>query len=244
MSSSTGQQLGGQDPDRDFEHAVASCTIKTATEAGGRPYVRPSRLYEWWQGETTFNEQPTTQATRLLHHVYRNWSAHSHSVTMTRDTLFGNNPCIIIFSILLEIGWGDLIHRFRNFEKFDKSLPFRKSDLESYIREMATRPHRLRRRIPNPDDVSAKFFEAQWKFCPVKFTGEEQDISSHSIIPIHRKELITEKGGTAKLFQIEVLSEFVVGNLREAAENFKYLPIDNPDGQGSVSYERKSLFRL
>lgn len=235
MTSNIGSQPIGHENLEDYKSALEKYTIQTSPDACSQSYVRVSKLREWWKSDTNFQGTTTSQATRWLDYAYRQWPVHSHFNHMSKDKLMGSNPCVLIFSILLEIGWGDLIHLFRLVKHgpLDDSLPFREPYLKFCFQKMSELVYQRPRDIP-VDIVSILFFQAQWKYCPAAFIGEFEHLEPLTIIPIHRKELISDKGGTAKLYQIEVLSEFVGGTLRQAAKDFEYTPMDNPDGLGSV----------
>lgn len=181
-------------------------------------------------------DESTSQATRVLQHVYPNRSDFSYSNLMSREKLLGSEPCIIIFSILLKIGCGDLIHLFSRLQKLDKSLPF--SDFES-LKALFSRMAGMRGAPLDPGDVAEAFFTEQWQFCPVKLGfADFHDHDINEIIPIHRMELISDKGGTAKLWQIEVLKEYVDVKLEEAVPTSEYTPDDDPENLGPVSRAR------
>jgi len=224
---------------RDFRNELGECTINTPDPpvACGRSYIRVSKLVEWWRSSTTLRGKPTTQATRLLDYAYREWREHSHSNSMTKEKLFGAYPCIIVFSILLKIGAGDFVHLLRALGKYDKDLPMEDPEtVRAYFRHMALMRERPRE-IPNCEQLAAAFYREQWQFCPVKFGfADYRYFNNHSyIIPIHKKEIITDKGGTAKLWQIEVLKEFVSDMLQKVVKTSQYTPEHDPDRLGAVS---------
>jgi hypothetical protein len=87
---------------------------------------------------------------------------------------------------------------------------------------------------PEAEKLAIKFNEVQWQFCPAKFELEMgRDFEKDRVIPICKKEIINTKGGTATLWQLEVLEEFVGDKLRETARNSRY---NNPNDRfGYVS---------
>jgi hypothetical protein len=221
---------------QDFRSALKGCTLETPDppDACGRSYVLISKLLEWWESAATFQGHSMTQASRLLHYAYRDVPYHSRY--MNREKLFDSPPCIIVFTILLKISCGDLVHLFRILQKFDKDLPIGIESLKSAFNRMATKRERPRD-ISNPDDLAAAFHKEQWKFCPVKFSLRDcPDFGPNHIIPIHKKEIISKKGGTAELWQIEVFKEFVAENLQGAVKSSEYTPEEDPDHLGAVSY--------
>ncbi|KAI9744665.1 MAG: hypothetical protein M1818_002194 [Claussenomyces sp. TS43310] len=207
----------------DFEAQLEGCTIKTPDPpiACGRSYVRVSKFTEWLGSEATLRGNTTTQTSRLLEYAYRNWPQHAR--TMTRAKLFDSeSPCIIIFCILLKVGWGELIHLFRKRQKVDKHLPIDLLSLKKIFGQIAQVPG-LPRPLLTPDELAAAFDREQWQFCPATFDlDEDPDFHRKRIIPIFRKEIINMKGGTASLWQVEVLEEFVGKRLREVVKTSLY----------------------
>lgn len=230
-----------------FQRRLAEYTI-TAPQpplACGRAYVRVSKLSEWLKSEVRLpNNNTTTQVSRLLEYAYQDWPGRGHARPMTREKLVvGDNRCCLIFCILVKIGWGNLIHLFRKLEKADHHLPIPLSTLKTTFGTMCNRyPAAFTTKTKDPDELAEKFDREQWQFCPAKFDLQEYpDFHEKRIIPILRKEKINSKGGTAILWQIEVLEEFVEKELREVMASSLY---DNPkDNLGPVSSTRLPLLR-
>jgi hypothetical protein len=222
----------------DFRNRLDEYTIHTPKPpvGCGRSYVRVSKLTEWLRSEVVLQGHHTTQASRLLEYAYHNWHGHGHAQSTNKAKLFnGENRCIIVFCILLKLGWGDLIHLFRSQQKLDKHLPIDLLGLKTTFAQIAKRPD-LPRPLTKPqaDDLAAAFDKEQWQFCPAKFDLDEYpDFHKNRIIPIYRKEKINMKGGTATLWQIEVLEEFVGDNLKEVVKTALYN--DDKDPLGPVS---------
>lgn len=85
----------------------------------------------------------------------------------------------------------------------------------------------------NSDTLAAAFDKEQWAYCPAIFKNDEYlDFHTNRIIPIFSKEQINTKGGTATLWQIEVLEEFVHESLRKVLETSVY--DDEEDQMGKV----------
>jgi hypothetical protein len=218
---------------KDFEIELRKCTIKTPDPplACGRSYVRVSKLITWLGSEAGLRGYHTTQATRLVEYAYTNWRGAARPIT--REKLFdGENRCILVFCILLKLGWGDLVHVFRRVESVDKHLPIPLSTLQGIFHQI--RAEDLRRAPPNLDQLAADFDREQWQFCPAKFDLEDcPDFHRNRIIPILKKAKINDKGGTATLWQVEVLQEFVGKKLQEVVQTSLY-NIDE-DHYGPVS---------
>ena len=223
---------------QEFMSKLAECTINTPEPpiACGRSYVRISKLVDWLQSEDTvlFRNYKTTRATILLGYAYHNWKGH---LPMSREKLFdGEYRCIIVFSILLKLGWGHLIHLFRNHQLVDSKLPIYDLVHLKQTLVMMKEQSELPDDVPaNPDEIAEAFDMAQYRFKPAVFQLEEFPTYNRKwIIPIHTKEKINEKGGTATLWQIEVLAEFVDDKLKDVVESSLYN--NEEDTLGPVSY--------
>lgn len=221
-------------PLTDFLRTLDKHTLTTAPEAGRRKYVRTIKLVGWWNSIVVVGRDTTTQAARLLEYAYRDKQQFRFS-NPTGDKTLGRHSSkakssILIFSILLELGHGDLIHYFQHRNRTDENLPIDRRELKDYFDEI-THDNRTN----DNETLAERFFEKQWKYCAVKFDGADfRSLERHAIIPIHRKELITGKGGTSTLWQIEVLSDFVGNELKAVASNSEYTPDEDPEGLGSV----------
>jgi len=140
------------------------------------------RLTEWLK-----NDVPS-RATSLLEYVY-NGNIYGE---MTKEKLFdGENRCIVAFFILLEMGWGDLIHLFKKFDKIGQRLPIDLPNVQKgflNIEKYLAKHEYLPRKVHSPDKLAAEFYEVQWKYCAAKFELEElYDCPKDRIVPIHKK---------------------------------------------------------
>lgn len=206
--------------------------------ACGRPYVRVSKLKKWLNSETDFRGDKTTQTTRLLEYAYRNWD---NVTPIDRSTLFQDgNPCILVFVILLTMDWGWLVHCFHSIHFSDAKLPIDLATLRTTFSEMADR-RILKRSDPSPEVLADLFNRNQWQFCPARFNGGYDEYwVKDRIIPIHKKVLISDKGGTAKLWQIAVLEEFIGKKLQQIVPHARY--DDKKDDLGPVSKIASDIF--
>lgn len=219
----------------DFRNELAHCTLYTPKPpiACGRPYVRVSRLAAWFSSPGRREDgSNTTQARRLLDYAYRHWREYGRTDPMPTQKLFDPSMgCICIFSILLEMDRGCLVHFFRRQQKFDHNLPIHVQDLNQIFYAML-KPAREHDIHFDPKVLAREFDDLQWRFCPAKFElGEEQIFLHQQVIPIIEKSKLSESGGTAVLWQIAVLEEFVADNLKAVVEKSRY---QEPDDQGYV----------
>jgi hypothetical protein len=114
----------------------------------------------------------------------------------------GTECCVVVFSILLDLGLG---HRIVDVRKSvaDCLLPL----------ELAALKDRLKG-LSDGDDLAIKFNEGQWKFSPAQFTADmDKNFFESHIIPICRRAYLNS-GGTATVWQISVQEEFVDDTLK------------------------------
>ena len=194
----------------------------TTTAVCGREFVFVQKLTEWLRSEAGNGGY---QSSRLLAAAYPDKDQTFWPIT--REELSdGSECCLLIFSILIELGCGTLIDEFSRREKFDRDLPIDLVWLKDNLEEM--RPQN-----GDADALADQFNTIQWKFCPAKFDlNMSRTFIQNRIVPICRKEAINEKGGTAQLFQIEIPEEFVGRRLREVVKSSRY---DHQEGNGPVS---------
>lgn len=204
----------------DFWTNLNTCMTKAFC---GRPYVRISKWTRWLRSKVRAGSYETTQASRLLGAAYKDIDTTTHPITK-EQLCDSKDGCLLIFSILLELERGDLIDSFWRREKLDKQLPMDLLSLKSLFESM---------RIFNWEQFAIDFDERQWKYCAAKLDlNRGRQYPENRIMPFCRRQEINSKGGTAQLWQIEVLEEFVEPRLREAVKNSRY---DPGDGLGPVS---------
>jgi hypothetical protein len=217
----------------EFDEQLGKCTLQTHHQACGRDYVRVQKLEEWWRSPALLREEITTQAARMLRYRYRNIKIDTFLKPDVDDILAeGNRSLLRVFSILCEMRRVRVIHHFQNKNLRDSNLPTRRSTLLDHFRDMASVGLVA---FSEYESLAHEFYSRQWKYCAeVIGAGDFREYEHDSIIPIHHKEEITDKGGTAKLWRIVILKEFVHENLQDASR--EYVPLgDKDDGQGPVS---------
>ncbi|KAK0114162.1 hypothetical protein ONS95_013663 [Cadophora gregata] len=206
---------------KDFQTNLASCTELAACK---RPYIRATKWRTWLKSKVSVKVEgknyETTQVSRLLDVAYRHLGKPTHPIN--RDHIcHPQHECLLIFSILLELGQGSLIHQFLRRDSVDKHLPFKLYELRNLFRDLG---------VTDPEQAAANFDKLQWKYCPAKldFHGTRQ-YPENRIMPFCRRKRINLKGGTAQLWKIAVLEEFVEEKLRKAVEDSRF---DDGDGLG------------
>ncbi|KAH8598325.1 hypothetical protein B0O99DRAFT_59113 [Bisporella sp. PMI_857] len=206
-----------------FDEQLAQCTMKAVCNGH---YVRTSVFIKWLQSKVPYRQHgeqvETSQANRLLYAAYRK-NIGNGVLPISVDALSNDkDQSLLVFSILFEIGLGHIIHGLMRLDKVDRHLPIPLYVLQETFREL---------HLADWEKSAARFNDKQWKFCPPQFElGKARDLRGNHVLPICRRKPINEqKGGTAKLLQIEVLEEFVGPNLRGAVKNSRY---EEKDGLG------------
>ena len=101
----------------DFYAQLEACTVKPETEGG--EFIQVQKLCFWMRARSADCGFVNTH--RLLKAVYGTGIRPIES-TCTQICKAGRDCCILIFSILLEIGLGKWIHRVQE-SVYDKDLP-------------------------------------------------------------------------------------------------------------------------
>ncbi|KAL8962851.1 MAG: hypothetical protein Q9193_000811 [Seirophora villosa] len=204
---------GLSDPDNDLRELKVKVESLTMEAVCQRSYVLVAELLQWLRSEVHPGNS-TTQAGRLLVAAY---GGNSILPSSTIRLLDKDNCCLLIFSILVLLGKGELVDRFQRVDTtgiLDKHLPIDHQQLREKFRAA---------QIPDADQLAAEFDKKQWMFCPAKFelhSGQEH--REPKILPICKKEEINKKGGIARVYQIEVKEEFVGDTLRRAVAFSRY----------------------
>lgn len=197
---------------RDFRDKVKSCEI---TGICGRPFIRVEKLKTWLSDNVV----------RLLEAAYR--SQDEPALPIDPDYV-RRNDSLLIFSILLQLDRGNLIHRFHMLGLGGNVfLPIDLSSLKARLGDLGIS-------AADADSLAERFDKQQWRYCPAKFRlNARRSYSPNHIIPISKKEAINDKGGTATVWQIEVLEEFVEERLRKVVPTSRFGEPD--DSLGYVS---------
>lgn len=215
--------------EHDHEAAVAAFKLQlkgcTTEDYLGRPYIRRSRLLAWFKSPVP-GHPGTTQAGRLLAAAYRD-RVNQPVQPITKEKLCdGEDRCLLVFSIFLELDRGQLINRFVRQGKVDKHLPITLADLKNTLTKMG--------HTRDLEELAVSFHSIQWRYCaPIFELNITRDFPRNQILPIRRKREIAT-GGTAQLWQIEVLEDFVGPQLRLAVQGSRY---DDPNDGLGYRYE-------
>ena len=191
----------------EFKAKLQECTT---TAVCGRSFVLVDKLTEWMKSEVNSGG---FQLSRLLAAAYP--EAYPLFPPISREQLtHPEDGCLLVFGILLEIGYGHLVEEFWRQEKSDRALPVDLLWLRNTLKEL---------KLPDHDKIADEFDKVQWKYCPVKFDmNMHRKYIQNRIMPFCRREAINDKGGTAKLWQVEIPEAFVGQSLRQAVPSSRF----------------------
>jgi hypothetical protein len=192
----------------------------THTAVDGRSYVRTKRMICWMEESKLNNETPN--GALLLDAVYDavkksafefspvEWE-HISSVNSTEG-------CIVTFGLLTALGYGHLIHIFRQYDVQDHSLRrngtiIQPASLEDQFGSTA-----------HLETFINKFERRRWEFCPVEFSiNMDTDLhGGRRVLPFCRTLRINQKGATAQLYEVAVEEDFVLPCLRNVIMGTRY----------------------
>lgn len=212
-----------------FQRELESCETHSAC---GRKYIRVEKLKRWMD----------TNMESLINEAYEKWPS-------ADDPVYKNDICArdggarIVFAILLDMGYGDMIDLFLQRDLRDRGLPFELHNLQPKIREIEEDLEDRRDYRLNSYDYTSfakNFIDSQWRFCPIKLEfRRHMNCRSNQVFPVAdgQKKIINEKGGTASIWQLVVLQEHLSsgdGSLQEQLQSSKF---DDPaDKLGEVSH--------
>ena len=209
----------------EFRAKIKECELYAYCK---RPFLRVEKLRQWLG----------THVGSLLEATYQQW--HSPEFPITAEELCEKQSGLLLFSILLELGRGEYVHVFGPEGVMD-NLPITSKTLERALRAIAESD------IPkaNVGSLWEDFDRLQWRYCPPKLKYRKRARYSYDpnyVIPILRKEPINTKGGTAKVWQIEVLEEFIEPDLRKIVSKSKFDGKDK-DPSDALGWVRLPLLR-
>jgi hypothetical protein len=209
----------------DFKNMLRRCTLQAVC---GRQYVLVEKLTKWLKGKRPGH--PTSQAFHLLQAVYRSRNLDSPAPPISIERLcHPKTPSLLVFSILLHLDRGALVDCFARQGIIDARLPIDLLYLRKKLEALKSKE------LPDPVELADKFDRIQWRFYAPKLEFDmDSDYVENAILPINKWRRINDKGGTAEVFQIEVLEEFVGDELKEVVKSSGF---NNPsDGLGYVSF--------
>ncbi|OAG42928.1 hypothetical protein AYO21_02879 [Fonsecaea monophora] len=168
----------------------------------GRYYIKTSQLQEWMA--SVGEGQKATNLKRLLTEVWR--SRHDATFPPTAEKV---SRAVIVFSVLLDIGYGHLVDLFCRAEITDARL-----SAEHNYKHL--KRHLGNANVPEPDAVVDAFEERRWFFCPVLLKRHMQgDFGRGCVFPYYKRQPVNGKGGTAEVFQVLVPAECIAEDLKQ-----------------------------
>lgn len=200
----------------DFKNQLEKLTVKAVDD---RCYVLVDAFREWMRARPQADHvYPFATNTELL--VHAAYPHGFHPIDHRRIAAPGENCCVIVFSILLDLNLGHLIHRFAMKTIVDCRLPEDLFSLKNKLRDLED---------VDGEKVAEEFNKRQWKFCPALFKKDRDcDYVEERIIPICRKSALGS-GGIARVSQIAVQSEFVDEGLKKLTVHDEHTFYDDRD---------------
>jgi hypothetical protein len=178
--------------------------------ACGRHYIDRAKLIAWMNRVDT--DEAMTNAGRLIGEVYCGSRRVPFLPSAKSISTDDDDRSLLVFSILLELGRGDLVDLFQKAKIIDNNL----ESSEYYYDDL--RADLKRNHIHDADGVVDDFERAKWSFCPavIKHGMRSKFHRGKWVLPFCKRERINEKGGTAELWQILIQEDFVHKELRDA----------------------------
>jgi hypothetical protein len=139
-----------------LKNFAATLDQLTVTAVDGSRYVRISALSEWMRDFADELEGRWISRTELLANaVYHGWRDFPPIISNE-----GSNCCVIVFSILLDLGLGHRVHDFTQKGIVDSNLP----------QDLATLKNKFKPQKGDGEYLANKFNERQWKFSLAQFS--------------------------------------------------------------------------
>jgi hypothetical protein len=189
-----------------FKAKLASSWTRTA--ACGNKYKDTVKILEWMNTKEAGNK--ASNADLLLKEVFDYSTRGIPPRTISHSEL--------VFSALVEINRGDLVKVFQ--EPINDATLWQADYHYSNLRDGLKRVG-----IKDFDSVIKQFDAVRWSYCPPTFRlGIHKHFNGGRwILPFCRRKEITEKGGTAQLWQVAIQQEHIEEDLRNAIERSKYM---------------------
>jgi hypothetical protein len=212
-----------------FDAKLAELTIQPVQREGWTPksFILRDKLRKWLNAPAD-KSSPDSNAAVLLASAYEVWQQPAPPITIQQVVGPGIMKCLTTFCILLEMRQGQLLHHFRRCWIVDARLPMMLTDLQARIVEVLKAVSYTSSDIEHVSwDLAQKFNEKQWKYCAIRLkAGRKTDyLSPEYILPFVDRKLITDKGATAKVYEVGVPEYFLDDILKERSPR----PAPHPD---------------
>ncbi|KAI4928941.1 hypothetical protein J4E85_005563 [Alternaria conjuncta] len=182
-----------------------------------RHIVHVEALEEWWK--------QTDRSQRLLNEL---GPAEGELVPFNIKVLFGQHPCLKVFSLLLKQGHGLLLVGFRAAGIDDRTFEDEAKDNDSRLRIELERLSTC----SDVDRVIEDFQKERWAYCPPKLEmNMDVHLQNTKIIPpFCHKIKLGEKGGTASIYWVTVQKDLISDeSLKNAIQETLYTDKDYGD---------------
>lgn len=209
-------------PDAGFNAALKANRLEAIC---GRPYIRTQSLERWLRGDS--QRTGPSELHRLLKEVHAhpiNYVPFNHLLSI------GSDRVDLVFCILYILGRGDLLSTFQEKGIVDNHLGIALAELQEHLREIQGGP-----------ELAVQFDCLQWSFAPMLMDMTKRELRKQIIVPIHKwsplktndKKQPVQRGGTSRLYFIEVFPEFLSQRIKD---HISWSYKDNaPDRLGPVS---------
>ena len=180
----------------------------------GRYYVLAERLKKWLISSADETQSNGPKWVDLLLQATNRSKARSQPGAAVESHRVQEQG-LKVFSILLYLDLSNLLHIFLEDDIVDDKLPIKDpASLKTTLRNAS---------VSNSEEAATRFHEIQWQFCAPSFELDDgKNYDRDYILPISKKKVINGKGGTACLWQIEVLEDFVGKSLRQEVSRSNY----------------------
>jgi hypothetical protein len=198
-----------------------------------RHIVHVQAVVEWWTTKTP-DFLTHTRLQRLLEDFKL---LGPRSLIVEQGLISGSRAYILVFSMLLELGYGHLLGRFIDSGIDDRSLASMQERDEQVLRKSLSECGSS----IQVEQVIDDFQRARWAYCPLTLSlGMEDDLrGTNTIPPFCQKLRLGHTGGTASLYWIAVQQELITDNkLASALRDSIYAD----EIYGEVSFWAQSFF--
>jgi hypothetical protein len=171
-------------------------------------YILTSELKKW------MNEKrgSATNCAKLLQAEFQNHTRSYHQPLQASQVCSDTECCCLVFSILLDIGCGNLLDLFHAAKIFDHHLP----SADYYYPDLRERLAEANISHPDINKIISDFDYNKRPYCLAELKPRSDSFHHGKwILPVCRKKRINNKGGTAAIWQILVKSEVLPEELKD-----------------------------
>ncbi|KAL2405854.1 hypothetical protein ABEF95_000368 [Exophiala dermatitidis] len=192
------------------------------SEACGRKFLDHTKLVEWMTATEPNGE--VKNVARILRELRHQRKDELFSGPRSRTITTGKNKSILVLSILLEMGCGDLIVTFREANIVDSAL----AHAPYYEQHLFPKLKTALGSEEEADSFMKEFYQRRWSFIPVciDYNMSPTLQSGDHVLPFLKKESINTKGGTAEVYQVLIKEDYIGDNMRRAIEKSKFYDKD------------------